>query len=117
MFPADERALLNTLVAAVEAQKRPTIVAGSHGYEGYGNSGDVVIARMAGPNSTAHVVIGGGTPLSKVYNYLWKRHGRILPAGSCHSVSAGGHIRGGGYGVFSRLTVDYVGGVRFACLG
>ena len=40
VFPADERALLNTLVAAVEAQKRPTIVAGSHGYEGYGNSGD-----------------------------------------------------------------------------
>ena len=67
---------------------------------------------MAGPNSTAHVVIGGGTPLSKVYNYLWKRHGRILPAGSCHSVSAGGHITGGGYGVFSRM---YDGRLRRRC--
>ena len=45
---------------------------------------------------------------------LFKRHGKLIPGGSCYSVAAGGHICGGGYGFNSRksgLTIDYVCGV------
>ena len=45
------------------------------------------------------------------------RHNTFIPGGSCWAVGAGGHITGGGYGIYSRkhgLTVDYVAGVEFA---
>ena len=49
-----------------------------------------------------------------VYRTLLNGYGKTLPAGSCYSVGAGGHITGGGYGFLSRLhglTVDYLTGV------
>lgn len=46
-----------------------------------------------------------------VYRTMLNAYGRTLPAGSCYSVGAGGHISGGGYGLLSRLhglTVDHL---------
>lgn len=52
-----------------------------------------------------------------VYRTLLNGHGKTLPAGSCYSVGAGGHITGGGYGLLSRLhglTVDHLTAVDIA---
>lgn len=45
------------------------------------------------------------------YRSLLNAYGKTLPAGSCYSVGAGGHISGGGYGLLSRLhglTIDHL---------
>jgi hypothetical protein len=45
---------------------------------------------------------------------LYKRHGVTIPAGTCYTVGAGGHISGGGYGLLSRLhglTSDWISAV------
>jgi hexose oxidase len=58
--------------------------------------------------------IDAGCEIWTVYRTLLNGFGKTLPAGSCGSVGAGGHITGGGFGVLSRmlgLTVDYLTGV------
>ncbi|MFB7630088.1 FAD-binding oxidoreductase [Streptomyces sp. NPDC056149] len=52
-----------------------------------------------------------GAHLMAVYEALYKGWGVTLPGGVCHSVGAGGHICGGGYGMLSRdfgLVVDHL---------
>jgi len=51
------------------------------------------------------------------YRSLLNAYGKTLPAGSCYSVGAGGHISGGGYGLLSRLhglTIDHLSAVDIA---
>ncbi len=58
--------------------------------------------------------IDAGCENWSAYRGLLNGFGKTLPAGSCYSVGAGGHITGGGYGLLSRmhgLTVDHLSAV------
>ncbi|TAK75227.1 MAG: FAD-binding oxidoreductase, partial [Gammaproteobacteria bacterium] len=66
------------------------------------------------PTATYQFRVAAGNQNWDNYLALYKRSGKTLPAGSCYSVGAGGHICGGGYGLLSRkqgLTVDWLSGV------
>ena len=72
------------------------------------------------PNSpeTTYITMEGGLQLATAYEYLFKKHNLLIPGGSCWSVCAGGHVTGGGYGIYSRdhgTTCDFLAGVHFAC--
>ncbi|MET8157078.1 BBE domain-containing protein [Sphaerisporangium sp. NPDC005289] len=97
---------------------RVTVRSGGHCYENFvAADGVQVIIDMGGmdrvhhdPAMGAYCVEAGATNWHN-YARLYRESGRTLPAGSCYSVGAGGHICGGGYGLLSRrhgLTVDYL---------
>jgi FAD binding domain/Berberine and berberine like len=97
------------------------IASGRHCYENfvYNNSVKAIIDMSAlnqvgfDPERKAFFVDAGAENWT-VYRTLLNGFGKTLPAGSCYSVGAGGHITGGGYGLLSRLhglTVDYLTGV------
>ena len=73
------------------------------------------------PNSpeTTYITMEGGLQLATAYEYLFKKHNLLIPGGSCWAVCAGGHVTGGGYGIYSvdhGTTCDYLAGVHFACV-
>ena len=128
---------------AKKMNNRITVRSGGHCYEGFvsNNKGGAIIdvglvsGLLEGPVATVDcdengIILSGGHSDRKEYAYkfkllagtqnwngaveLFKRHGKLIPGGSCYSVAAGGHICGGGYGFNSRksgLTIDYVCGV------
>jgi FAD/FMN-containing dehydrogenase len=86
---------------------------GGHSYEGFSQSGDVVI-DLRGLNSisvdkTAGLItVGSGVSLFDIYQAL-AAQGLALQAGSCPTVGISGHILGGGHGLLARsrgLTCD-----------
>ncbi len=102
---------------------RPTIRSGGHCYEDFvvNNPGGVIIdltfVNQGRLRSDDDYRISPGMKLGEVYQDLYKRYGLTIPAGSCYSVGAGGHISGGGYGVMSRLyglTVDWMTSTEIA---
>lgn len=107
---------------AVDNDLRVTVRGGGHCYENFvsGNDGGVIIdlTPMHGvyrDEVAGAYVIEGGCTLWNVYWNLYRRYGVALPAGSCYSVGAGGHITGGGYGLLARLhglTVDHLDAVE-----
>jgi FAD/FMN-containing dehydrogenase len=107
---------------AVDHDLRVTVRGGGHCYENFvsGNDGGVIIdlTPMHGvyrDEAAGAYVIEGGCTLWNVYWNLYRRYGVALPAGSCYSVGAGGHITGGGYGLLARLhglTVDHLDAVE-----
>lgn len=107
---------------AVDSHKRITVQSGGHCYENFavGNHGGVII-DMAGLNRVHYdealraYSIEAGCTNWNIYWNLYKEFGLTIPAGSCYSVGAGGHLTGGGYGLLSRkfgLTVDWIWGVE-----
>ena len=100
--PADvQRALQN----AVHDGVRPTVRSGGHCYENFtaNNPGGVLLDlsllnTVDFDSSTGEYCVAPGAVLGDVYQSLYKQYGLTLPAGSCYSVGAGGHISGGGYG-------------------
>ncbi|MES2444420.1 MAG: FAD-binding protein [Pseudomonadota bacterium] len=108
--------------AALTAHGRNVkIVSGRHCYEDFAYNGEAqAIIDMSALNQVGYDPIRGyfvdaGCENWTVYRTLLNAYGKTLPAGSCYSVGAGGHITGGGYGLLSRLhglTVDHLTGVE-----
>jgi FAD/FMN-containing dehydrogenase len=98
------------LQSAIHDGVRPTVRSGGHCYENFtaNNPGGVLLDlsllnTIDFDPSTGEYCVAPGAVLGDVYQSLYKRYGLTLPAGSCYSVGAGGHISGGGYGLLSRL--------------
>jgi hypothetical protein len=112
----------DALQRIVSAGLRPTIRSGGHCYEDFvvNNPGGAILdlsllTSVAQAGDGERYRISPGQQLGEVYLDLYKRHGVTIPAGSCYSVGAGGHITGAGYGVLSRLhglTVDWLSAVE-----
>ncbi len=115
------------LQRVVDAGRRPTIRSGGHCYEDFvvnnpgGSILDLsVLTSSRQPGDGGRYRISPGKVLGDLYLDLFKRYGVTIPAGTCYSVGAGGHISGGGYGLLSRLhglTVDWLSGVDIVTIG
>jgi hypothetical protein len=107
---------------AVTRGMRLSVRSGGHCYEDfvYNHEARVVIdlSRMAAvyfDECENAFCVEAGASVWEVYQALYRPYGVTLPAGSCGTVGAGGHICGGGYGLLSRqfgLTVDYLHAVE-----
>lgn len=110
------------LQRVVDEGRRPTIRSGGHCYEDFvvNNPGGSILdlsvlnaSRLPGDGDRLR--ISPGKMLGEVYIDLFKRYGVTIPAGTCYTVGAGGHISGGGYGLLCRmhgLTVDWMSAVE-----
>ena len=107
--------------ALVTYGKDVKITSGRHCYENFVyNDSTRAVIDMSGINQIGFdnardaYFVDAGCENWSVYRTLLNTHGKTLPAGSCYSVGAGGHITGGGYGLLSRmhgLTIDHLTGV------
>jgi FAD/FMN-containing dehydrogenase len=112
----------DALQRIVHAGVRPTIRSGGHCYEDFvvnNPNGSILdlslLTTTSGAGDGNRYRISPGQQLGDVYLELYKRYGMTIPAGTCYSVGAGGHISGGGYGLLSRLhglTIDWLSGVE-----
>ncbi len=117
----DSNDVVAALQRVVDTGRRPTIRSGGHCYEDFvvnnpgGSILDLsVLTSSHLPGDGNRYRISAGKVLGDVYLDLFKRYGVTIPAGTCYTVGAGGHISGGGYGLLSRLyglTVDWVSAV------
>jgi len=97
------------------------IASGRHCYENFVYNGatrcviDMSALNQVGFDPARNAFfVDAGCENWTVYRTLLNGFGKTLPAGSCYSVGAGGHITGGGYGLLSRLhglTVDHLSAV------
>lgn len=109
----------------VDEDLRITVRSGGHCYEGWVSLNDGVILDVSSLHSagrdpeTGWYFLESGCTNWDIYNQLYRQYGVTLPAGSCYSVGAGGHVCGGGYGLLSRLdglAVDWLHGVEVVCV-
>jgi hypothetical protein len=107
---------------AVHAGKRVTVRSGGHCYEDFVDNADVQViidlsrlTEITFDTERDAFAVEPGATLGDVYATLFKTWGVTVPAGTCPSVAAGGHIVGGGYGTLNRkfgLCVDYLHAVE-----
>jgi FAD binding domain/Berberine and berberine like len=119
---SDSAEIADALQRVVTAGMRPTLRSGGHCYEDFvaNNPHGAIIdvslhnnVDAASPSGPYR--IAAGAKLGDVYQTLYKKFNRTLPAGTCYMVGAGGHISGGGYGLLARqhgLTVDWVSALK-----
>ncbi|MGH9418494.1 MAG: FAD-binding protein, partial [Thermoanaerobaculia bacterium] len=124
-IPTHSDQVAGCLTSAINAYGRDVkIASGRHCYENfvYGDTTRAIIDMSAlnqvgfDPARNAFFVDAGCENWT-VYRTLLNGFNKTLPAGSCYSVGAGGHITGGGYGLLSRmhgLTVDHLTAVDIA---
>lgn len=110
------------LQKVVDAGLRPTVRSSGHCYEDFvvnnpnGAILDVSLMNRvgAGAGGVGPYTMQPGAMLGNIYQELYKRANVTVPGGTCFTVTAGGHVSGGGYGVLARLhgiTADWVSSV------
>ncbi len=121
----DAQQVVAIVQRCVDEKLRLTVRSGGHCYEGWVSENDGVIVDVSSLRAAGWDAANGWYYLDSgctnwdLYNQLYRQYGVTLPAGSCYSVGAGGHICGGGYGLLSRLhglTVDWLYGVEVVCV-
>jgi FAD/FMN-containing dehydrogenase len=118
----DTKQVVEAVQKALDEGHRITFRGGGHCYENFvsENTGGVIIdlspmGEVYGNPRAGWYCVEGGATLWNVYTRLEREYGVTIPAGSCYSVGAGGHVTAGGYGLLSRLhglTVDHLGAVE-----
>ncbi len=121
-LPKSTAAVVQAVQDALDAGLRITVRSGGHCYEDFAVANDGgVILDLSALNAvyrdpcTGWFCVEPGAGLWDVYVHLYKAHGVILPAGTCASVGAAGHVIGGGYGLTSRrlgLSSDHLHAVE-----
>ncbi|ADW71091.1 FAD-binding protein [Granulicella tundricola] len=110
------------LQKVLDAGLRPTVRSSGHCYEDFvvnnpnGAILDVSLLNRVstGPGGAAPYRIQPGAMLGVIYQELYKRSNVTIPGGTCFTVTAGGHVSGGGYGLLARLhglSTDWVSAV------
>jgi FAD binding domain/Berberine and berberine like len=120
--PTHADQVADCVTAAITAYGRDVkVTSGRHCYENFVyNDATRAVIDMSALNQAGFdpvrktYFVDAGCENWTVYRTLLNGFNKTLPAGSCYSVGAGGHITGGGYGLLSRLhglTVDHLSGV------
>jgi hypothetical protein len=120
--PTHADQVADCLTTAITAYGRDVkITSGRHCYENFVyNDSTRAVIDMSALNQVGFdrdrkaFFVDAGCENWTVYRTLLNGFNKTLPAGSCYSVGAGGHITGGGYGLLSRLhglTVDHLSAV------
>ncbi|GAA4907435.1 FAD-binding oxidoreductase [Streptomonospora salina] len=114
--------VVDAVNAAVRAGDRIAVRSGGHSMENsVGEARGGTVIDMCAMNSVYFdsernaFAIEAGATLGDVYRQLYLNWGVTIPGGWGHTVCAGGHIQGGGYGGLSRRhgsTVDHLLGVE-----
>ncbi|QEE27443.1 FAD-dependent oxidoreductase [Terriglobus albidus] len=114
--------VVRTLQQAIDRGQRPTVRSSGHCYEDWvvNNPGGVLLDvsmmdRVSAGETQGSYIIQPGAKLGVVYERLYKLGGVVIPGGTCYTVTAGGHVSGGGYGTLARMygiTVDWLTGVE-----
>jgi hypothetical protein len=121
-LPQDNAAAVKQVREAILHWGRDVkVVSGRHCYENFVYNGTTkAIVDMSSMNRVGRAerrpgfFIEAGCENWSAYRVLLNRFNKTVPAGSCYSVGAGGHITGGGYGLLSRLlglTIDHLSAV------
>lgn len=120
--PTHREQVADCVTAAVREHGRNVkVTSGRHCYENFVyNDGTQAVLDMSALSQAGFdaernaFFVEAGCENWSVYRTLLNGFNKTLPAGSCYSVGAGGHITGGGYGLLSRmhgLTVDHLSAV------
>jgi FAD/FMN-containing dehydrogenase len=126
-LPADTRQVEQVVREAVQAGKKLTIRSGGHCFEDFvfNNEAHVIadlrlMNRIGWDDDRKAFFVEPGATLLDIYETLHNGWGVTLPGGGCHSVGAGGHFAGGGYGVLSRrhgVVIDHVYAAEIVTVG
>src|SRR5260370_3307816 len=96
----DARQVVEVAQHCVEEKLRLTVRSGGHCYGGWVSENDGGIVDVSSLHSAGWDEANGWYYLDSgctnwdLYNQLYRQYGVTLPAGSCYSVGAGGHICG-----------------------
>ncbi|MFF5503285.1 FAD-binding oxidoreductase [Streptomyces roseolus] len=113
--------------AAVTAGKRLTVRSGGHCLEDWVFNPQVQVVldlsmldKVYYDPGRCAFAVETGAQLLDVYALLYQVYGVTVPGGICHSVAAGGHVSGGGWGLLCRqlgLIIDYLHAVEVVVVG
>ena len=117
-LPATTEQVVQVVREAVREDKRLVIRSGGHCFEDFVFNKEAQIVadlrlmnRVGWDEEHKAFFVEPGATLLDIYETLHNGWGVTIPGGGCHSVGAGGHFAGGGYGVLSRkhgVVIDHV---------